>query len=62
MTVTFDFSPTHDFFDHKGITDVRPPGSFAAYAVALTPAACSFVENSVFNSIPPLNEPASFSP
>jgi len=18
MTVTFDFSPTHDFFDHKG--------------------------------------------
>src|SRR5258708_5307595 len=44
------------------ITDVCPLGSFAAYAVALTPVACSFVENSVFNSVPPLNEPANLSP
>src|SRR5580692_1351713 len=44
------------------ITDVCPSGSFAAYAVALTPAACSFVENSVFNIVPPLNEPANLSP
>ena len=43
------------------ITDVWPPGSFAAYAVALTPVACSFVEKSVFNSVPPLNEPANLS-
>jgi len=46
----------------KMITEVWPPGSFAAYAVALIPAACSFVEKSVFNSVPPLNEPANFSP
>ena len=44
------------------ITDVCPPGSFAAYAVALTPVDCSFVEKSVFNSVPPLNEPANLSP
>jgi hypothetical protein len=24
MTVTFDFSPTHDFFDHKGEVRSRP--------------------------------------
>src|SRR5580692_6021366 len=44
------------------ITDVCPPGSFAAYAVALTPISCSFVENSARNSVPPLNEPANLSP
>src|ERR1700728_180126 len=44
------------------ITDMCPPGSFAAYAVALTPISCSFVENSVCNSVPPLNEPANLSP
>src|SRR4029077_11986104 len=44
------------------ITDVCPPGSFAAYAVASTPASASFVGNSVFNSVPPLNEPANLSP
>src|SRR5271169_5684341 len=44
------------------MTDVCPPGSFAAYAVALTPVACSFVESSAFNNVPPLNEPANLSP
>src|ERR1700722_7349545 len=43
-------------------TDVWPPGSFAAYAVALTPASCSFDENSVFKSLAPLNAPANLSP
>src|SRR5580700_2073518 len=44
------------------MTDVCPPVSFAAYAVALTPVACSLAETSVSNSVPPLNEPANLSP
>src|ERR1700722_2559765 len=44
------------------ITEVFPPGRFTAYAIALTPTSCSLVKKSVFNSVPPLNEPANLSP
>src|SRR5260370_360689 len=44
------------------ITDVSALGSFAAYAVALTPAACSFVGTYFSTTIPPTTDPPTLTP